>query len=78
MVLVLVLVLPAGVLVDDGVAVEATPVDVEAPSAEPPAGVTDDLEGLLRLMTGATTVTAGAAGAEVGDVLMEPVRGPLE
>ena len=77
----LLLVLPAGVLVDGVVAVvvvEATPDDVEAPSAEPPAGVADDLEGLLRLMTGATTVTAGVAGAEVGEVLMEPVRGPLE
>ena len=59
-------------VVDD--AVEA-PAEVEADSLD---AAVADREGLLRLMTGATTVTAEEAEAGVGEVFMEPVNGPLE
>ena len=52
-----------------------TPAEVEADSLDVAVA---DREGLLRLMTGATTVTAEEAEAGVGEVFIDPVKGPLE
>ena len=62
--------------------VAALPVELEVESDEVdnplPPEVDADREGLLRLMTGATTVRVEEEEAEVGEVFMDPVNGPLE
>ena len=51
---------------------------VELEEASPLLDADPERDGLLRLMTGATVVMAGVVEVEGGDLLMEPVNGPLE
>lgn len=63
---------------DDGV-LDVVDAELEVDEdAESVADADAARDGLLRLMTGATTETAGVEEAGVGEVLIEPVKGPLE